>query len=92
MLEDSDRFWMGVWGLNTLDEFKNLIEIDRLNKFKETNLSLLNIVKNNTIDFDWDLKCLQQPKKEYGELIKMFDKYNLDGKSSLRIINFLKQI
>ncbi len=91
-VEDSARFWMGVWGLNTIEEFKNLIEINRLNKFNETNSSLLNIVKDNTIDFDWELKCLSQPKKEYGELIKMFDEYNLDGKSSFRIINFLDEI
>ena len=89
-VEDSASFWMRVWGLNTLNEFKNLIEIDRLDKFKKTNSSLLNIVRKNTIDFDWDLKCLLQPKKEYGELINMFDEYNLDEKASSRIINFLK--
>ena len=91
-VEDSATFWMRVWRLNTIEEFKNLIEINRLDKFNETNSSLLNIVKDNTIDFDWELKCLSQSKKEYGELIKMFDEYNLDGKSPFRIINFLDEI
>ena len=71
-----------------------LLTVLRHNKYDPVKIKLMEwvLTKNNTIDFDWDLKCLQQPKKEYGELIKMFDKYNLDGKSSLRIINFLKQI
>ena len=89
-VEDSAKFWMGVWKLNNIEDFKNLIDLKRIDIFKETNFEYMECVRENTIDFDWDLKCLNMPKKDYSNLIKYFDEYNLDRNSSKRIINFLK--
>jgi hypothetical protein len=89
-VEDSAKFWMGVWKLNTIEDFKNLIDLKRINKFKHTNKEYMKSVKNNTIDFDWDCKFLSTPKKDYGDLINYFDSYNLDKNTPNRIINFLK--
>jgi hypothetical protein len=89
-VEDSAKFWMGVWKLNTIEDFKNLIDLKRINIFKKTNIEYIDCVKKNTIDFDWDLKCLDTPKKEYGSLIKYFDEYSFDKKTSERIIRFLE--
>lgn len=88
-VEDSAKFWMGVWGLKSLDEFKNLIEMDRIDKFKQTNKLYINDVRKYTIDFDWECSFLNTPKKEYSDLIKYFDEYNLDNNTPKRIINFL---
>jgi len=89
-VEDSAKFWMGVWKLNNIEDFKNLIDLKRIDIFKETNFEYMKCVRENTIDFDWGLKCLNTPKKDYSNLIKYFDEYNLDRNSSKRIINFLK--
>lgn len=89
-VEDSAKFWIGVWKLNNIEDFKNLIDLKRIDIFKETNFEYIKCVRENTIDFDWDLKCLNMPQKDYSNLIKYFDEYNLDRNSSKRIINFLK--
>lgn len=88
-VEDSAKFWMGVWNLNSVDEFKNMIDLNRLDTFKQTNTEFMQCVHANTIDFDWDCNFLNQPKKEYNDLIKYFDEYHYDGNSTNRIINFL---
>jgi hypothetical protein len=88
-VEDSAEFWMGVWKLNTIEEFKNLIDLKRIDKFKKTNKEYIQSVKDNTIDFDWDCNFLNTPKKDYGDLINYFDFYNLDKNTPNRIINFL---
>lgn len=89
-VEDSAKFWMGVWKLNTIEEFKNLIDLKRINKFKKTNKEYIQSVKDNTIDFDWDCNFLNTPKKDYGNLINYFDSFNLDKNTSNRIIKFLE--
>lgn len=89
-VEDSAKFWMNVWNLNTIEEFKNLIGLSKINKFKETNLEYINSVRTNTIDFDWECKCLNVPKKDYTELIEYFDEYQFDNNAPKRIINFLQ--
>lgn len=89
-VEDSAKFWMRVWGLNTIEELKDLIELDRVNKFKETNKIVMDLVKNHTLDFDWDLDFLNQPKKDYSKLLKIFDDYNLDGQTQVRIVDLLE--
>jgi hypothetical protein len=89
-VEDSAKFWMGVWGLNTIEELKNLIELDRVDKFKETNKIVMDLVKRYTLDFDWDLKFLTKLKKENSELLKIFDDYNLDGQTQVRIVDLLE--
>jgi hypothetical protein len=89
-VEDSAQFWMNVWKLKSIEEFKQLIDLTRIEIFKNTNEVYMNTVKENTIDFDWECNFLNSSKKEYGELIKFFDGYNLDNDASKRIIKFLE--
>ena len=89
-VEDSAQFWMNVWKLKSIEEFKQLIDLTRIEIFKNTNEVYMNTVKENTIDFDWECNFLNSSKKEYGELIKFFDGYNLDNDASKRILKFLE--
>lgn len=91
-VEDSAAFWMNIWKLNTINDFKNLIDLSRIDIFKQTNHEFIQCVKENTIDFDWNCNFLNATKITYGNLIKYFDEYSFDNKSSERIINFLKNI
>tara|TARA_Y100001963_G_scaffold20267_2_gene25822 strand:+ start:420 stop:1622 length:1203 start_codon:yes stop_codon:yes gene_type:complete len=90
-VEDSAKFWMGVWNIQTIEEFKSFVDMDRLEKFKETNGVVMDLVKKHSIDFDWDCKFLDAPQKNYGELLTIFDEYGLDGGSPQRIVNFLEK-
>ena len=67
-----------------------LIDLNRIKKFKQTNKEYIQSVKNNTINFDWDLDFLNTPKKDYGDLINYFDSYSLDKNTPSRIIKFLE--
>jgi len=89
-VEDSARFWMGVWKLNSIEEFKNLVDLKKISTFKKTNSEFIDCVREHTIDFDWDCNFLNMPKKDYGNLINYFDEYSFDNKSSIRIIKFLE--
>jgi len=88
-VEDSAKFWMNIWKLNNVEEFKNLIDLKRIDIFKKTNSEYIDCVRKNTIDFDWGLECLNTPKKEYGDLIKYFDEYNFQENTPKKIIDFL---
>ena len=90
-VEDSAKFWMNIWKVNTHDEFKRLIGTDRIERFKETNKELIELVKSTTISFDWECNFLNQSNKNSTELIKVFDEFSFDGKSSIRIVNFLEK-
>jgi hypothetical protein len=90
-VEDSAKFWMGVWNIQTIEEFKSFVDMDRLEKFKETNGVVMDLVKKHSIDFDWDCKFLDTPQKNYGDLLTIFDEYGLDGGSPQRIVNFLEK-
>jgi hypothetical protein len=50
----------------------------------------MDIDKENTINFDWDCEFLSKSKKDYSNLIKLFDEYKLDGNASIRILDFLE--
>lgn len=89
-VEDSAAFWMNIWNINTIQDFKNLIELDRLEKFKFTNREFINTVRQSTIDFDWECKFLSTPKKDVSRLVPYFDNFHLDTKAPERIINFLE--
>ena len=90
-VEDSAKFWMNIWEIPTIEEFKGFIDVSRLEVFNQTNSIVMNSVEQNTIDFDWDCKFLTTPKKEYGDLIGLFDEYELDGSASVRILEFLEE-
>lgn len=90
-VEDSARFWMNIWKLNTYDEFKSLIQMDRIERFKQTNDVLIDLVKQTTVNFDWDCNFLSSDKKDYSDLVKVFDEFSFDGKASERIVQFLEK-
>jgi len=90
-VEDSAKFWMGVWNIQTIEEFKSFVDMDRLEKFKETNGMVMDLVKKHSIDFDWDCKFLDTPQKNYDDLLTIFDEYGLDRGSPQRIVNFLEK-
>lgn len=89
-VEDSAKFWMNIWKIKNIEEFKKFVDVDRLQNFNQTNSIVMDIVKRNTIDFDWECEFLSKPKKECYELIKLFDEYELDGNASIRILDFLE--
>ena len=88
-VEDSAKFWMNVWKLNSQKDFVDLVNKEKVLIFNQTNEEFINEVYNNTIDFDWELQFLTKKKKDYGSLIEYFDSYQFDNKASLRIINIL---
>jgi len=88
-VEDSAKFWMNVWGITSIEDFKKFIDLSRIDTFNKTNTYYTECVRRNTIDFDWDLDCLNAHKKDYSELLTYFDSYNLDKNAPKRILNFL---
>jgi hypothetical protein len=91
-VEDSARFWMRIWGLNTFEQFESLIETERINQFNKTNKILIDSVREHTINFDWECSFLNKDKKNYSPIITYFDEFGFDEKSSNRIVNFLETI
>jgi len=89
-VEDSAKFWMRIWKIPNIEEFKKFIDTDRLSVFNQSNSIVMNSVKENTIDFDWDCEFLSTPKKDYGDLIKLFDEFGFDKNAPSRILNFLE--
>lgn len=89
-VEDSAKFWMRIWKIPNIEEFKKFIDTDRLSVFNQSNSIVINSVKENTIDFDWDCEFLNTPKKDYGDLINLFDEFGFDKNAPSRILNFLE--
>jgi len=89
-VEDSAKFWMGVFNLKTIQDLENLIEMDRLKIFEKTNNILIDLIQKNISIFDYGYNFLKNPKKPTGDFIKLFNEFN-DKKSSTRIIQHLKQ-
>ena len=90
-VEDSAKFWMGVFNIKTIDEFKNFIDLSRLKKFKETNDYVMNISKKCTNVYDMNYNFLTEEKVKRKDFIKLFDEFN-DKKASKRIINYLEEV
>lgn len=89
-VEDSARFWMNIWNLKNTEEFKTLIDMERLNKFRETNDVLMKYVNSHTLPFDWECEFLLKDKLDYGNLVNFFDEYNFDGNTPSRILEFIE--
>tara|TARA_B100000287_G_scaffold317744_1_gene301494 strand:- start:8538 stop:9776 length:1239 start_codon:yes stop_codon:yes gene_type:complete len=89
--DGSAKFWMRVHELETIDEFKNLVDFDRIELFKKDNERVKDIINKGTYNYDYDLKFLtDESKKDYSELLKLFDDYN-DGMASNRIVTYLEE-
>lgn len=89
-VEDSAKFWMRIWNIPTVKEFKEFIGVDRINTFKKTNKEVMSLVSEHTLDFDWDCKFISKPNKAYGKLLTLFDEYGFDKKAPVRIVNILE--
>ena len=90
-VEDSAKFWMNIWNLKTHEEFKQLIGMERIQKFIKTNDHIAEVIKNNTIPFDMDFNFLKTDTKPGSDLIKLFDDFLFDGKAPERIVDFMEQ-
>ena len=90
-IEDSADFWMGVHKLNTLEDFRNLVDLERIEEFKGHNNNVQKIIREYTYDYDYDLKFLEdETPKDYTELLKIFDEFN-DKNASSRIVKILEE-
>lgn len=89
-VEDSAQFWMNIHKLKTIDEFKEFVDMDRLEKFKETNEYVMDLARECINDYDLDYKFLTDEIKPRDKFIKLFDEFN-DRKASERILDYLQE-
>ena len=82
-------FWVRVMNLKSTDELIELIGVDRLEKFKEDNKEIRQIISRNTIDWDNNFNFLNSEPPNNTELLKLFDNFN-DFKASKRIVKHLE--
>ena len=90
-VEDSAKFWMNVFELQTIEELKELVGDERLEVFEKTNKEVMNLAKECINDYDLDYKFLTDEVKPRDNFIKLFDEFN-DKKASERIINYLEEV
>ena len=88
-VEDSAQFWMGVFNLNSLDEFRELVDVTRLETFNKTNEEVMTLAKECVSDYDLNYEFLDEPIKPRDKFIKIFDEFN-DRKASKRIIDYIE--
>lgn len=88
-VEDSAKFWMGVFGIQSYQEFKDLIGLDRLEIFNKTNQDVIAIARNSVTMCDTNLNFVYNNFHTKDEFIKLFDEYN-DNKASVRIVDYLQ--
>ena len=84
------QFWMRVHELKTKEEFYNLIDLNRIESFKQDIEYLMDIIKKCTIPFDYNLEFLKVDQPDTKELLSLFDNYN-DYSASTRIIKELEK-
>lgn len=90
-IEDSAKFWMRVHNLPTYDDFLNLVNPERVESYEKDVVNFLAIVKECTIDYDIDLKCLDKEMPNTKRLLKLFDEFS-DFNSSKRIIKEIEKL
>lgn len=90
-VEDSVNFWKGVYKLKTTQELIDLIGLDKIKIFEKENNNLKQIISEETIDYDFNLKCLIADRKNTNKLMNIFDEYN-DYSASKRIVNYLEDL
>jgi len=87
-VEDSALFWMSVFGIKSHEEFSKMIDLNRVNKFTETNNLVNQICKDNTTLCDGNFEFLNDMSEPKSSFIKLFDEFN-DRSASQRIVNYL---
>ena len=89
-VEDSAKFWMRVFNIPTPAEFIDLIELERLEIFNQTNKQTMDLILNHLNLWDDSYNFLYEDKKSYDPIIELFDDFN-DQQASKRIINYLQE-
>jgi hypothetical protein len=79
---------MSVFGVNSHEDFSRMIDLDRINKFNETNNIVNNISKDNVLMCDTNFEFLNNLHEAKSPFIKLFDEFN-DKSASERIVNYL---
>jgi len=90
-IEDSAKFWMRVHNLPSVESFIDLVNEQRLKSYKYDIDHFLSVVKECTIDYDYDLNFLESKVPDNKKLLKLFDEYN-DFSASKRIIVELEKL
>ena len=89
--DGSAKFWMRVHDLDNVEDFKKLVDFERVDLFKKDNEVIKKIINETTYNYDYDLKFLEDDtQKDYSQLLKLFDNYN-DGKACNRIVDYLEE-
>jgi hypothetical protein len=90
-IEDSAHFWMRVHNLSTYEDFINLVNPKRVLSYKKDIEYFLSIVKECTIDYDFELDFITQETPDTRKLLKLFDEFN-DFNSSERVIKEIEKL
>jgi hypothetical protein len=90
-IEDSSHFWMRVHNLPTQDSFIKLVNPERVLSYKKDIEYFLSVVKECTIDYDFELDCLTQEMPDTRKLLKLFDEFN-DSNSSEKVIKEIEKL
>jgi hypothetical protein len=90
-IEDSAKFWMRVHNLPNHETFVNLLDPNRISSYKNDAEYFMSIVKECTIDYDFELKCLETEMPNTQKLLKLFDEFN-DFQSSKRVIKEIEKL
>jgi len=90
-IEDSAKFWMRVHSLPTYEAFIDLVNPERIKSYEKDINYFISIVKECTIDYDFDLNCLTQEMPSTKKLLKLFDEFN-DFNASKRIVKEIEKL
>jgi hypothetical protein len=90
-IEDSARFWMRVHELPTYESFIELLDVKRIQSFKSDVEYFMSVVKECTIDYDFELQFLNKKMPDTTKLLKLFDEFN-DFNASIRIIKEIEKL
>jgi hypothetical protein len=82
---------MRVHNLPTQDSFIKLVNPERVLSYKKDIEYFLSVVKECTIDYDFELDCLTQEMPDTRKLLKLFDEFN-DFNSSEKIIKEIEKL
>ena len=85
----SSKFWMGVHGLKTQQEFIDLIGEDKLKQWSIKNNEFENIKSKYCHKFNFNMNFLSNPPKDSHKLLKYFDNFE-DKSACKRIVKYLE--
>lgn len=89
-IEDSAQFWMRVHELSSRDEFISLINPNRVASYKNDVEYFMSVIQECTIDYNFNLSCLEMEMPNTEKLLKLFDEFN-DFNASDRIIKEIEK-